>query len=174
MSALLKLHHEIVSRRNLAVLQEVMQSRRASLLQKQEAELTLLRTQLYEAYEDKNEIEIHEGFLVERNSYLESSMVEAEAAVDRLAAHAREMVHNYWAIINDCVEVLTDTKENARGQKRKPPATEQLKKLRMIVLEHCSKRSRIVENAVAGTLSRAGSSTDYGVVQRVGTETLVL
>ena len=55
MSALIKLHHEIVSRRNLAVLQAVMQARRASLLQKQEAECRILRIQLELAERHRDE-----------------------------------------------------------------------------------------------------------------------
>ena len=68
----------------------------------------------------------------------------------------KEVVDNYWALIDDCVDVGYETKENARGQKRKPPAAEQLKKMEKIVIEHNGKRARMLVTAVRG----AGSSTD--------------
>ena len=48
-----------------------------------------------------------------------------------------------------------ETKENARGQKRKLPAAQRLQLMDKILIEHIRKRMRAVGNAV-----RAGSSTD--------------
>ena len=73
-----------------------------------------------------------------------------------MKGNLKEVVDNYWALIDDCVDVGYETKENARGQKRKPPATEQLKKMEKIVIEHNRKRARMVVDA----MGRAGSSTD--------------
>ena len=59
------------------------------------------------------------------------------------------MKGNYSALIVDCLGVGDETKENARGHKRKLPATEQLKKINAIVLEHNGKRVRMSEKEAA-------------------------
>ena len=66
------------------------------------------------------------------------------------------MVDNYWALLDACIDVGYETRENAHGQKRKLPAAEQLKKMEKIVIEHNRKRARMVVDA----MGRAGSSTD--------------
>ena len=184
MSALIKLHHEIVSRRNLAVLQAVMESRRASLLQKQEAELTLLRTQLAQTELERDRAWAREGSQTERvdllrdmvtnammnqqrltqnRDYIRAELYKAyeenhelEADLDKQAFDAGEEIDlrdhlleqlaevkgNYSALIVDCLGVGDETKENARGHKRKLPATEQLKKINAIVLEHKDKHAK--------------------------------
>ena len=164
MSAFLKLHREILSRRNLAVLQEVMQSGRASLLQKQEAECRSLRIQLDMAERrrdelrlDNTELEVQEERLLRRNNYLANLVQSAVVEQRRVNTNLKELVDNYWALIDDCFDVDYETKENARGQKRKLPAAEQLKKMKKIVIEHNDKRARMFVDAMA---SGAGSSTD--------------
>ena len=191
MSALIKLHHEIVSRRNLAVLQAVMESRRASLLQKQEAELTLLRTQLAKTELERDRAWAREGSQTERvdllrdmvtnammnqqrltqnRDYIRAELYKAyeenhelEADLDKLAfdkgeetdlrdyllEQLAEVKGNYSALIVDCLGVGDETKENARGHKRKLPAAEQLKKINAIVLEHNGKRVRMSEKEAA-------------------------
>ena len=184
MSALIKLHHEIVSRRNLAVLQAVMESRRASLLQKQEAELTLLRTQLAKTELERDRAWAREGSQTERvdllrdmvmnammnqqrltqnRDYIRAELYKAyeenhklEADLDKQAFDAGEEIDlrdhlleqvaevkgNYEALFAECLGVADETKENARGHKRKLPATEQLKKINAIVLEHKDKHAK--------------------------------
>ena len=164
MSAMIALHREIVSRRNLTALQAIMQSQRASVLEKQEAELALLRirhanlqgvstTALLEC----DLAWAREAALQEHNNQLRDLVLSAMVEEQRVNNILKEVVDNYWAIIDACTAVGWETKENARGQKRKLPATEELKKIRKIISEHNAKRARMVVGAMTG----AGSSTDH-------------
>ena len=146
----------------------MMQSQRASLLEKQEAEIKLLRWtllkvkqaginekfRLLECAKHKQE---HINELYDRNDRLEEILHHAAADQRRGNDHLQELVDNYWALLDDCVDVGWETKENSRGQKRKLPATEELKKIRKIISEHNAKRARMVVGAMTG----AGSSTDH-------------
>ena len=87
---------------------------------------------------------------------LEDIVLRAATEERRVNANLKELVDNYWSLLDACVDVGYETKENARGQKRKLPATEQLKKINKIVSEHNGKRARMLVAAVTG----AGSSTD--------------
>ena len=69
--------------------------------------------------------------------------------------NSKELIDSYWAMIDECVDVGYETKENTRGQKRKLPATEQMKKINKIVDVHTGNRTRMVADSVAR------SSTDH-------------
>ena len=163
MSAMIALHREIVSRRNLTALQAIMQSQRASVLEKQEAELALSRIRHANLQGVSTtallECELawaREAALQEHNNQLRDLVLSAMVEEQRVNNILKEVVDNYWAIIDACTAVGWETKENARGHKRKPPAAEQLKKIEEIVCEHNRKRARMVVDA----MGRAGSSTD--------------
>ena len=156
MSAMLQLNRELLDRRNMAVLQITMQSQRASVLEKQAAELALLRIwynrsalSTKRAWAQADATEAH-------NYWLQEILFHAVADQRRVNDNLQQLVDDYWALIDDCVDVGYETKENSRGQKRKLPATEELKKIRKIICEHNGYRARMVVAAVTG----AGSSTD--------------
>ena len=171
MSAFLKLNREILSRRNLAVMQEVMQSGRVGLLQKQEVELALLRFQLAKTELEREQALLKEAEGLVRESHLQADLDNShfergegidlqEYLVDELKkvkVNIKEVICTYWELIDDCIDVGYETKENARGQKRKLPAAEQLKKMQKVVNEHNSKRARMVATAMTAA---SGSSTD--------------
>ena len=159
MSAFLKLNHEILSRRNLAVMQEVMQSGRASLLQKQEAELTLMRADKAKESEATQDLCAAVSILMDNHRWAMDSRERLGTELDNVKDSLVEVVGNYWALIDDCFDVSSETKENARGQKRKLPAAEQMKKIDKIVNEHNRKRARMFA-AVMARARGAGSSTD--------------
>ena len=120
MSALIALHREIVGRRNIIVLQTMMQSQHASVLEKQEAELTLMRLQvktMKEAaitahdqlirYEEREDIH-----LAELNYFIVRAVAD-----QRRADNMKELLDDYYGLIDDCIAVGQETKENAHGQK---------------------------------------------------------
>ena len=157
MSAIIELHRELMSRMHITVLQTIMQSGRASVLEKQEAELTLLREnaialrdRLSRSHDRFDEMNEHNGRLDEHNARLEDHVI-------RMDTKMVEVLHNYWSLIDTCIEVVDETKENARGQKRKLPAAEQIKKMEKILIEHNGKRARMFVDTLRG----AGSSTDH-------------
>ena len=145
----------------------MMQSQRASVLERQEEELALMRwavqsmeecsdadTAYFEKCEDDWKLTNIEA--LSRINRLEHMLLSAATDQRRVNDNMKELVDNYWSLLDACVDVGYETKENARGQKRKLPATEQLKKINKIVSEHNGKRARMIVAAVTG----AGSSTD--------------
>ena len=102
--------------------------------------------------------------LYEHNVRLSGHLIRLNEHNGRLADNAIrmdtkmvEVLNLYWSLIDTCMEVVDETKENARGQKRKLPAAEQIKKMEKILIEHNGKRARMVVDGLRG----AGSSTDH-------------
>ena len=158
MAAMVELHIAISARLTKAALQTVMQSQRASVLEKQEAEIGLLRWAVHSGtHSDAIQLELRNISTLKRILQLEDILFHAAADQRRVNAQNDQLANNYWALIDDCVDVGWETKENARGQKRKLPATEELKKIRKIISEHNAKRARMV----VGAMTDAGSSTDH-------------
>ena len=139
MSAMIELERIVVDRRIMRALHTVLQSQRASLLEKQEAEFALMKHQHLELKDIANSAEEEEVAMKRRINELENLV--------------RELVDNYWTLINDCIGWFTK-EYYSRGQKRELPSTEQFKKLEKIISEHNGKRARMVVNA------STGSSTD--------------
>ena len=144
------------------MLQTIMESQRASVIEKQEAELTLLRTELnYEKMRKDELLDMHletnRELVVARLRNIElDGLVDHHAALHlRLRGNIDRLVDDYWSLIDDSMEASIETKENARGQKRKLPAAQRLQLIEKILIEHMGKRMRAVGDAV-----RAGSSTD--------------
>ena len=167
MAAMIELHIAIAVRLTERALYTVMMSQRKSVLERQEAEIRLLRwalqsgTQAAEAESiqvEQREINLEwRNIQAQRRIYdLEDIVLRAATEERRVNANLKELVDNYWTLIDACVDVRWETRENARGQQRKPPAAEQLKKINKIVSEHNGKRARMVVAAMTG----AGSSTD--------------
>ena len=163
MSATIKLHHVLESRKNMTVLQTVLQSNRAKLVEKQEAQITLLRqstnhaqAELQTAVNHVLHMEGREDSFRERITQLQDVILHAGREQRRTNDRLKELVDNYWALLDDCIDVGNETKENSRGHKRKLPAAEELKKIKKIIGEHNSKRARMIVDAMTG----AGSSTD--------------
>ena len=161
MSAFLEPHRLLLDRRNTQVLQTIMESQRASVIEKQEAELTLLRTELnYETMRKDELLDMHLETNRElvvarrRNIDLDDLVDRYEALHLKLRGNIEKIVNDYWSLIDDSMEASIETKENARGQKRKLPAAQRLQLMEKILIEHMGKRMRAVGDAV-----RAGSST---------------
>ena len=155
MSAMLELHREMLERRNLAVLGTIMQTQRASVLEKQAAEVAFLRIELDRtdrdldrAWYESAEFEDQVDALQKDNDELRAVVAHALAEQQRVNGNLKELVDSYWAIVNDCSDVCGERNENARGQKRKLPAAGQMKKINKIILEHIGNRARMVGNAV--------------------------
>ena len=115
---MIELNIVLASRRHMQALQIVMQSERASLLEKQEAELQLLRRQVLELKNAKEQqvvgIEARIAQLCTRNMNLYNDL--------------NETTDNYLSLIDECVEVESD----ARG----------MRKIKKIANEHRWKRIR--------------------------------
>ena len=157
MSAIIELHCELKNRMHIAVLQTIMQSGRASVLEKQEAELTMLRDNAIALRDRISRSDDRIDEMNEHNVLLEDLVLRAITKQRRMDTKMQELVDNYWSLIDTCMEVVDETKENARGQKRKLPAAEQIKKMEKILIEHNGKRARMVVDGLRG----AGSSTDH-------------
>ena len=167
MAAMIELHIAIAVRLTERALYTVMMSQRKSVLERQEAEIRLLKWNIQSGelaaeeesiqYEKcKVDLELTNITAQRRINQLENMVLRAATEQRRVNDNLKELVDNYWALLDDCVDVGWETKENSRGQKRKLPATEELKKIRKIICEHNGKRARMVVAAVTG----AGSSTD--------------
>ena len=156
MSAMIELERVVVSRRNMYVLNTVLQSQRASLLEKQEAELAMMRHQHLEMTDSAKSAEAEEAAMKRRINELENLVLRAVEDQQRVRGNMEKLVNDYWSLIDDCIDVADETKENARGHKRKLPAAGQLKKINTIVIEHNRKRAKMVVDAMRA----AGSSTD--------------
>ena len=161
---MMELNLVLIDRRNMQVLKTVLESNRASLLEKQEAELALLRRENLELRQAAEKCRIAAGQdeanairAIEHSNRMANLLDHAVGDVRRMNANIKELVEDYWALIDGCSEVLWETKENSRGQKRKPPAAEQLKKIQQVVNTHNQKRARQIVDAME---ARAGSSTD--------------
>ena len=148
---MLELHREMLERRNLAVLGTIMQTQRASVLEKQAAEVAFLHIELDRSGRDCDNAWRHAAESEDRAESIEAHNDRLEELVTytltnqrRVNVKLKELIDSYWAIINDCVDVCHETKKNARGQKRKLSATEQVQKLKKIIDEHSRKRARMV------------------------------
>ena len=158
MAAMVELHIAISARLTKAALQTVMQSQRVSVLEKQEAEIQLLRLAVHSGtHSDAIQIELRNITTQRRIQQLADYIRLSAAEHRRVNNQNDQLANNYGALLDDCVDVGWETKENARGQKRKLPATEELKKIRKIISEHNAKRARMV----VGAMTDAGSSTDH-------------
>ena len=129
MSAKIELERVIVGRRNMQVLHPIMQSQRSSILEKQEAELTMRRAE-EEEWIDLSVNMAHRHIVARRETLAEQSR--ALAAERRALIAERRMLDleedkekittEYWALLDGCMEVVDERKENSRGHMRKLPA----------------------------------------------------
>ena len=158
MAAMIELHIAISARLTKAALQTVMQSQRASVLEKQEAEIGLLRWAVHSGtHSDAIQLELRNISTLKRILQLEEILFHAAADQRRTNAHNDQLANNYGALIDDCDDVYHHRKRSARGENRKLSATEQLEKIRKIISEHHAKHPRMLVGAMTG----AGSSTDH-------------
>ena len=92
---MIELNRVLVSRRNMQVLHTVLQSQRASLLEKQEAELALMRHRNLDLRDKANSAE--ELFIAaeEHITALENLVSHSLAEHRRVNGNLRELVDNY-------------------------------------------------------------------------------
>ena len=173
MSAIIELHRVLLDRRNMQVLQTIMQSERAGIVEKQEAELAIMRENLHwwsgrstlfevqfvAAESRRVEAELNAATLAIEKHELERRVFELEDKLRRARKTKHRVVDNYSSIIDDCMAVKFETVGTARGQKRSMTAKEQLAIIKDILQEHTHKRSRLDGNVVRAAVE-AGSSTD--------------
>ena len=102
---MIELNIVLVSRRHMQVLQTAMQSQRASLLEKQEAELRLLRRHNLELRNKSNSAE--ERFIAaeEHLTALDNLVSHTIAEQRRVNGNLREVIDNYLSLIDECVAV---------------------------------------------------------------------
>ena len=160
---MIELERVVVDRRNMQVLHTIMQSQRASILEKQEAELALARE------EEKRWIDLsvdltcrhiatrREAIAEQRRALAaERRILDLEEQAQQVQERLKEVVDNYWGLIEGCIDVVDERREDTRGHKRKLPAAGQLKKIDTILKEHNGKCAKMVVAAMRA----AGSNTD--------------
>ena len=155
MSAMVELERIIVNRRNMQVLQTIMQSQRASILEKQEAELAMMRHQHSEMTDTAKSAEEEDAAMRRRIHELENLLLRAVEDQRRVNSNMAELIGDYWRLLDGCMEVVDERRDDTRGHKRKLPAAGQLKKVDTILIEHNGKRAKMVSAA----MRTAGSVT---------------
>ena len=145
MSAMLELHRELLDRRNMAVLQTILQSHRAGVLEKQEADLALLRIRCKRAQRATKRArakataeEDRADALELENMNLEGIVTHREAEQRRVDGNLKMLEESYWAMIDECADV---------GKKRKS-AEQQMQEINDIISINIHKRARMLMDNV--------------------------
>ena len=117
MSAMLELHRELLDRRNMAVLQTILQSHRAGVLEKQEADLALLRIRCKRAQRATKRARAKATAEEDRANDMDLENMRLEGLVrgldreqQRVNGNLLMLEESYWAMIDECADV---------GKKRK-------------------------------------------------------